>query len=106
MVSRTAFTQLRYSWPLLTAVALVMLLAFLVPWLCLLAGPDFAARATGAIAIVAMAAAYLPIVRFYRLSPLWAFSLSGAALLFLGMTIESAVAFARGTRAEWKGRIY
>ena len=106
MVSRTAFTQLRYSWLLLAAVALVMLIAFVMPWLCLLAGPDPAVRATGAVAILAMAAAYWPVVRFYRLSPLWAFSLSGAALLFLGMTIESAVSFARGTTAEWKGRTY
>ena len=63
-------------------------------------------EAIGGIAILAMAAAYWPTVRFYRLSPFRVLSLSAAALLYLAMTLESAFNYARGSRAEWKGRKY
>lgn len=106
MVARTAFTQLGYSYVVLGGVCALMLLVFVAPWVGLVAGPGVAARAFGGVAILAMAAAYWPTVRFYRLPPLWALSLSLAALLFLAMTIESAFNFARGSRAEWKGRNY
>lgn len=106
MVARTAFTQLGYSWLLLGAVIALMLLVFAAPWLGLLAGPSLHARVPGGVAILAMAAAYWPTVRFYRLPPLWALSLPVAALLFLAMTLESALNYARGSRAEWKGRKY
>jgi hopene-associated glycosyltransferase HpnB len=106
MVARTAFTQLGYSWVLLAAVVLLMLLVFVAPWAGLVAGVGIAGRAVGGFAILAMAAAYWPTVRFYRLSPLWVLSLSVAALLFLAMTLESALNYARGSRAEWKGRNY
>ena len=106
MVARTAFTQLGFSWLLLGAVVALMLFVFVAPWLGLLAGPGLPARALGGFAILAMAAAYWPIVRFYRLPPFWALSLSVAALLFLAMTLESALNYARGSRAEWKGRNY
>lgn len=106
MVSRSAFTQLRYSWLLLGAVVALMLFVFVAPWIAVVTGPGLPARAIGGVAILAMAAAYWPIVRFYRLSPLWALSLPVAALLYLAMTLESALNYARGSRAEWKGRKY
>jgi len=106
MVARTAFTQLGYSWFLLGAVVLLMLLVFVAPWFGLLAGSSLPAKVLGGIAILAMAAAYWPTVGFYRLPPFWALTLSVAALLFLAMTLESAWNYARGSRAEWKGRNY
>ena len=106
MVARSAFTQLRYSWLLLGAVVALMLLVFVAPWLGVVAGPGLPGRAIGGVAILAMAAAYWPMVRFYRLSPLWVLGLPVAALLYLAMTLESALNYARGNRAEWKGRNY
>ena len=106
MVRRTAFTQLRYSYLLLTLVIALLLLVFVVPWLALLAGPDAPARAIGAAALLSMTTAYLPTVRFYRLPAICALSLPLAALFFLSMTIESAWRYLRGVRAEWKGRTY
>jgi hopene-associated glycosyltransferase HpnB len=106
MVSRSAFTQLRYSWLLLGVVIALMLLVFVAPWVGVVAAPGFSGKTIGGVAIVAMAAAYWPMVRFYRLSPLWALSLSVAAVLYLAMTLESALNYARGNRAEWKGRKY
>jgi len=105
MVTRTAFTQLRYSIGLLVLVVALMLLVFVAPWIGVVAG-DVGGRVAGIGAIVAMSAAYWPTVRFYRLPAPWALTLSMAALLFLAMTIESAVRYWRGIRAEWKGRTY
>jgi hopene-associated glycosyltransferase HpnB len=106
MVARTAFTQLGYSWPLLGVVVALMLLVFVAPWIGVFAGPGLAGKSVGGVAILAMSAAYWPTVRFYRLSPLRALSLSVAALFYLAMTLESALNYARGSRAEWKGRKY
>lgn len=106
MVTRTAFTQLHYSIVLLALVVALMLLVFVVPFAALLAGPTLLARVAGAIAVVAMLFSYLPTVRFYRLPWWWAVTLPIAGVLFLAMTIESAVRYWRGIRAEWKGRRY
>ncbi len=109
MVARSAFTQLRYSTAsLVVATALMMLtllappagfavgLAVAEPWLVL----------TAAAAWLAIAAAYWPVVSFYRLPAAWAATLPVAAALFLAMTWSSAVGYWRGTRASWKTRDY
>jgi hypothetical protein len=66
----------------------------------------WAAFASGAAALIAMAGVFWPTVRFYGLPVGWAFTLPLAAIFFLAMTIESAMKYWRGTRAEWKGRRY
>lgn len=106
MVTRTAFTQLYYSWLLLLLVTAIMLLMFVAPVLLLLGGAGAEMRFLGAAALLAMSASYWPVVRFYGLSPWWVFSLPLAGALYLTMTIESALAHARGTTARWKGRHY
>ncbi len=108
MVSRTAFTQLRYSGVALLVTTAVMAVVFLAPVIILVAGgaPTGAASLIAAAAILAMAAAFLPAVRFYGLSPLWALSLPAAATLYLLMTWSSAFSYWRGTRATWKNRAY
>lgn len=109
MVSRSAFTQLRYSTPLLL-LAIVLMVATL-------AGPvigTIVAASTGDLGLttlavagwLAMAAAYSPLVRFYGLPLVWALTLPAAGALFLAMTVSSAVRFWRGTRASWKARAY
>jgi hypothetical protein len=109
MVSRSAFTQLRHSIALLVLATTLMLATLLAPVVGLVAGgfvgdARLAALATGAW--LAMSAAYLPVVRFYRLPTLWALALPLAGALFLAMTWSSALDHWRGAGARWKNRAY
>jgi hopene-associated glycosyltransferase HpnB len=105
MVARTAFTQLRSSSLLLLGTTLLMLLMFWVPWLGLFSA-SAVTRLIGIVAVVAMIAAYLPTLRFYRQAPAWAFLQPLIAMLYLMMTWSSAIRSWRGQRSEWKGRVY
>ena len=107
MVSRSAFTQLRYSIALLLLTTVLMLAVLLAPVAAVASAPFGAAPAVvGAAAWLAMSTAYSPVVRFYRLSAPWALTLPFAALLFLAMTWSSAMAYWRGTHGRWKSRSY
>lgn len=106
MVVRTAFTQLNYSVVWLVLVVLLMLAVFAAPIAALGLAANAWGRLAGLAALAAMSAAYWPTVRFYRLSPAWVPTLPGAAMLFLAMTIESAISYWRGVKAQWKGRTY
>lgn len=105
MVSRSAFTQLRYSAALLVLVTLVMVAMFVAPVAALASGAT-ATITLGGLALLAMFAAYAPIVRFYRLPLAWTLTLPLAATLFLAMTWSSAASYWRGRRATWKNRVY
>ncbi|NOZ93488.1 MAG: glycosyltransferase [Acidobacteria bacterium] len=105
MVTRTAYTQLRYSPSLLALVVVVMLLAFAAP-VAGLAAPFPTARLAALTALVSMSVAQAPLLRFYGLSPLRALLLPLAALLYLAMTIHSALRYHRGIRSSWRGRTY
>ena len=61
---------------------------------------------TAAAAWLALAAAYSPVVEFYRLPRAWAATLPAAAALFLAMTWTSALDYWRGKGATWKARDY
>ncbi len=93
MVSRSAFTQLRYSAVLLALTGAGLLATFLGPPAALIAGlvaGDAPVAACGAVGWALMAATYLPTVRWYR-QPGWlALSLPVAAVLYLLMTVDSA----------------
>lgn len=52
-----------------------------------------------------MALAYQPMLRFYRLSPLWAPFLPAVALAYMAFTFDSAYQYARNRGGLWKGRI-
>ena len=106
MVSRTAFTQLRYSLALLLAVTALMLLVFGGPFLVLWLHPDAYGVALAALAFAAMLTGYRPVHRWFGLSPVWLLTFPIAAALYLGMTWLSALMWWRGIRAEWKGRSY
>jgi len=101
MVRRTAFTQLRGSWPLLALTIALLLLLFAAPPLLTIVG---AARGnTLALAVASAAWAlltllYVPSVRYFRVAPLWALSLPLAACLYGGMTVDSAL---RGRKSGW-----
>ncbi len=102
MVARSAFTQLHYSTLLLIAVTAVFVAAYWLP----LAALTTSAGAVAAAALLAMAVGYLPTLRYYDLSPLWALLLPLTAALYLAMTWSSAIRYWRGTRSQWKNRTY
>ena len=104
MVARTAYTQLRYSPALLLLCTVLMTLAFWAP-LAGLAGP-LPAKVAGGIGLAAMAACYLPTLRYYRRSPGWALTMPLIGTLYLAMTWHSALRDWGGRRSEWKGRVY
>ena len=51
-----------------------------------------------------MSISYAPMIRFYRLPLLWAFSLPMIATFYAGATLHSAVQYWRGKGGVWKGR--
>ncbi len=103
MISRTAFNQLRHSWLLLAATLAGLLLTYLLPPLLLLSGNPLC-MALGAAAWLLMCMAYIPMLRFYRLSPIRALSLPAVALFYAAATVHSALQYARGRGGQWKGR--
>lgn len=109
MVSRSAYAQLRHSPPLLAGTVVGLALVYLAPPLTLCAGVlsvDGAAAWAGGLAWAVMTATYLPVLRYYR-QPLWlAPLLPFTAVLYLLMTVDSAVQHYRGRGAAWKGRTY
>lgn len=103
MVARSAYAQLRYSPLLLAATIAGMALSFLAPpVLGIFAG--YPANLVGVAAWALMAFAYLPILRFYRVSPLWAVALPLIAAAYLAFTFDSAHQHWRGKGGLWKGR--
>jgi hopene-associated glycosyltransferase HpnB len=103
MVARTAYAQLRYSPLLLAGTVLGLLVTYLAPVALIFAGGRTAWLAAAAWA--AMTLAYLPMVRFYALSPLWALLLPAAASVYLAATVDSARRYWQGAGGEWKGRV-
>jgi len=103
MIARTAFTQLGYSPWLLLGALLGLLLTYVAPVaLALQSRPPVWQVALGAW--VLMTLTYLPTVRFYRLSPLWATFLPLAAAFYSYATCLSAVRYWLGRGGQWKGR--
>jgi hopene-associated glycosyltransferase HpnB len=109
MVARTAYTQLGYSPFLLVGTVFGMTLVYLVTPIALFTGvatQNWALSAAGLFGWVLMTIAYLPTVRLYQLSDLWAVCLPAIALLYNLMTIDSALRHWRGQGGAWKGRTY
>lgn len=104
MIARTAYTQLRCSPLRLSGCAVGLALVYLAPPLLLTAG-GFAA-VLGGLAWLLMSLLYLPMVRFYRQSALWAFLLPFITLLYLWATLLSAWRYHRGRGGQWKGRSF
>lgn len=104
MISRTAFNQLHHSALLLVGTILGLFLTYLLPPLLLLTGRTVP-MILGTTAWLLMSFAYLPMVRFYRRSPMWSFALPFIAIFYMGATLDSAVRYWRGKGGEWKGRV-
>ncbi|MEV2254199.1 glycosyltransferase [Streptomyces sp. NPDC050147] len=109
MVSRSAYAQLRHNPLILLGTVLGLALIYLVPPVALFGGLATGSAATavlGGIAWLVMTATYIPMLRYYRQSLWLAPLLPFTALLYLLMTVDSAVQHYRGRGAAWKGRTY
>ncbi|KOV91777.1 glycosyl transferase family 2 [Streptomyces sp. NRRL B-3648] len=109
MVSRSAYAQLRHNPLLLLGTVAGLALVYLVPPAAVAVGAAGGGTATalaGAAAWAVMAGTYLPMLRYYRQPPWLAPLLPFTALLYLLMTVDSAVQHYRGRGAAWKGRTY
>ena len=103
MIARTAFNQLQHSWLLLLGTLLGLLVTYLLPPL-LVCSAHPALMGAGAGAWALMSLCYAPMVRFYRLNPLWALTLPAAATFYAGASVYSAWQYQRGRGGQWKGR--
>jgi hopene-associated glycosyltransferase HpnB len=103
LIARTAFTQLGYSSLLLAGTLLGMFVTYLVPVIFAFSAQPVVWR-LGLAAWALMAITYLPTVRFYKMSPLWAATLPVAAAFYTYATWISAVRFWLGRGGQWKGR--
>jgi hopene-associated glycosyltransferase HpnB len=103
MIARSAYAQLGYS-PLLLAGTLAgMALTYLAPpALAILA--DGAAAWAGGAAWLLMALSFQPMLRFYRVSPLWGLALPVIGAAYALFTLQSALSVWRGRGGMWKGR--
>jgi hopene-associated glycosyltransferase HpnB len=103
MVSRSAYAQLHYSPWLLAGTLVGMALTYWAPPALALAGQG-PARLAGLAAWLAMALAFQPMLRFYRVSPLWGAALPAVATAYMVFTLQSAFAYWSGRGGMWKGR--
>jgi hopene-associated glycosyltransferase HpnB len=103
MISRSAYAQLRYSPLLLVGTVAGMVLVYMVP-------PSIAVFGTGSAhwagwcSWLMMAAAFQPILRFYRVSPFWGLALPAIGAAYTVFVLNSALQFWRGRGGMWKGR--
>ncbi|MFQ6538426.1 MULTISPECIES: glycosyltransferase [Aphanothece] len=109
MVARTAFSQLHHSPLGLLGTVLAMGLIYAMPPLGLGLGMVLGNPLLSALGLAAwllMAAAYAPMLRFYRQSRWHAPALPAVALLYTLMTLDSARRHWAGRGGAWKGRTY
>jgi hopene-associated glycosyltransferase HpnB len=103
LIARTAFTQLRYSTLRLVGTLAGMFLTYVAP-VALLFAHDSTARTLGVVAWLLMTLSFLPTVRFYRLSAIWAPLLPLTAVFYTYATWLSAARYWMGKGGQWKGR--
>lgn len=103
MVVRSAYAQLRYSPLALIGTFIGMIAVYAAAPLLAVFARD-SAQASGILAWAAMTLAFQPILRFYRLSPLWALALPLIGFVYAAFTLDSAIQHWRGRGGMWKGR--
>jgi hopene-associated glycosyltransferase HpnB len=105
MISRTAFTQLRYSTALLIATMAALTVIWLVPPWEVVVGSGW--RFGCGVAACALAAvSYMPTLTRYQRNKLWVLALPLIAVFYMAATAASAVNYWRGKGASWKNRAY
>ncbi len=108
MVARSAYTQLRHSAWMLAITVVGMALVFLSPPLVALSFPAHGnvwATLLAGSAWFAMAWTFRPSALRYRRPAAFGLFLPAAALLYLGMTLDSARRHRIGLASRWKGRV-
>ena len=105
MITRTAFTQLRYSALLLLLTLAGLTLVWLVPIGALLWGNGWE-RIAGLATFILAALSYQPTLTRYRCSPFWALALPLIAAFYMAATFGSALNYWLGRGARWKNRAY
>jgi hopene-associated glycosyltransferase HpnB len=103
MVTRTAYAQLGYSPLVLAGTLLGLALVYLAPVMTALFAWGISQMA-GWLAWIIMAVMYQPMLRFYRLSPLWGLGLPLIGAFYAGFTFQSALQHWSGKGGMWKGR--
>ncbi|MCH4894086.1 glycosyltransferase [Sphingomonas sp. SFZ2018-12] len=103
MIARSAYAQLGYRPLWLAGTVVGMAIVYVAPPALALFATGWA-QAAGLAAWTLMALALLPMLRFYRCSPLWGLALPGIAAFYTGATLYSAWQFTRGRGGAWKGR--
>ena len=104
MVARSAYAQLDYSPVLLAGTVVGLAVMFLAPVLFALFGSGLA-RIFGVAGWLLMAIIFQPMLRFYRLPPLWGAVFPVIALIYAAFTLDSAYQHAKGRGGLWKGRV-
>ena len=105
MISRSAFNQLRHSGLLLAVSILGMAATYLLPPILVIFGRHAMPFVLGLAACLLMMFSYLPVLRLYRLNPLWALGLPLASVFYIGATFHSAWQYWSGKGGLWKGRV-
>lgn len=105
MISRSAFTQLRYSTPLLLLTMLALTLIFLVPAWEALCGDGWG-RVFGLAAFALAVISFRPAQARYGQRKLFALALPLIALFYMAATVGSALNHWFGAGANWKNRAY
>ena len=103
MVSRSAYAQLDYSPLKLAGVVLGMALLYFAPVEATFIGQGLT-RWLGLATWLLMALSFQPMLRFYRMNPLWGLALPLIGAAYSVFTVQSAVQFWRGEGGLWKGR--
>jgi hopene-associated glycosyltransferase HpnB len=103
MIVRSAYAQLGYS-PLALIGTFVGMIAVYgaAPLIAIFARES--AQASGVLAWAAMTLAFQPILKFYRVSPLWGLVLPLIGFVYAAFTLDSAIQHWRGKGGMWKGR--
>lgn len=103
MVTRTAYAQLGYSPLVLLGTLLGLAMVYLAPVMTALFAWGISQLA-GWLAWIIMAVMFQPMLRFYRLSPLWGLALPLIGVFYAAFTVESAFMHWAGKGGMWKGR--
>jgi hypothetical protein len=93
---------LDYSPVKLIGVVLGMGLVYMAPIAAILSGG--APAVLGFATYLLMAFSFQPMLRFYRVSPLWGLALPAIGAAYTVFTVQSAVQMWRGKGGLWKGR--
>ena len=101
MIARSAYVQLKLSPWLLAASTLGMFIVFIAPVIATVHH-----HWIGPLAWLIMAATFVPTLRRFGLSLIWAPLLPAIALFYMAATLGSAWDYHRGRGVVWKNRAY